>query len=404
MSMLDDFLNAMSSQESGGNYSSVNKNTGALGRWQVMPGNVTPWAKKYLGINMTAGQFIRTPALQDKLVKAVLGSYVSKYGYRGAASAWYSGQPSLENNYRPQRYGPSIGDYVDSVMGHMESKTGSLTQVASGLADMAVLSAAKVQRSLPNAKIDPLEVGQGIQLDEQGQQKEPSAVKGIGLSIEDGSGAGQEGIKSPYGLDSGSDLTEGAQTVEVSTDPPGKHTGGNEVFSTGSNDQIIGGLSDFLGSPEGAVAAAGGAGNPSGHYTYYNPVPGFKPSGTWNGRANIGIAGRHRALDFAAPYGTAVHAPLGGTVVLAGWDPNGASTNGGFGLSLRIHNDDGSYVILGHLSSIGNIKVGQRVEGNQVVGKVGNTGNSYGSHLHLEFRHAAFDPNSAFDFTSLFKW
>ena len=143
----------------------------------------------------------------------------------------------------------------------------------------------------------------------------------------------------------------------------------------------------------------------SNGFKYYNPLPGFKPSGVWGGRANINIGGMHNALDFAAPKGTAVHSPLSGQIIFAGWDPNGAKTNGGFGLHLRIRLDDGNYVILGHLSSIvAGLKVGSRIRADQVLGGVGSTGNSTGNHLHMEFRHAAWDPDSAFNFTSLFKW
>ena len=387
--MLDDFLNALSSQESGGNYGAVNKNTGALGRWQVLPGNVSPWAKKYLGINMTADQFHRNPALQDKLVRAVLGSYVSKYGYRGAASAWYSGNPNLENNYNAQKYGPSIGGYVDSVMGKM-GQPGSLSSMMSNIADSALLSASKVASTLPGMKQDPLMIGQGLIPNQQAtDRKEPSAVKGIGLTIEDGIGAGQVGMDTPLGLDNPDPAGEdpGAQLVETTNDGTGR----------APVDAASGMVADALG---GLTSALRG----NGQYTYFNPTPGYKPSGTWNGRANINIGGRHKALDITVPVGTQVHAPMDGVVVFAGWDPNGAKTNGGFGLSVRIKNADGSYVILGHLSSIGNLKVGQRVKGNQSIARSGNTGNSTGPHLHMEFRHDAWDPNSAFDFTSLFKW
>lgn len=393
MSMLDDFLNALSSQESGGNYGAVNQHTGALGRWQVLPGNVTPWAKRYLGINMTADQFHRSPALQDKLVRAVLGSYVSKYGYRGAASAWYSGNPNLENNYNKQRYGPSIGGYVDSVMGKM-GKPGSLSSVMSGIADSVKLATTNVAQSLPGMKQDPLQIAQGLVPNQQAaDRKEPAAVKGLGLSIEDGIGAGQMGMNTPFGLDNPSDLADasaGAELVQTETRPRG--AGAGNAGQQAAFDALSG-FDSILG---------GGASH--GKYTYFNPVPGYRPSGTWNGRANINIGGRHKALDFSAPTGTSVHAPMDGTVVFAGWDPNGSKTNGGFGLSVRIRNADGSYVILGHLSSIGTLKVGQQVRGNQSIAKVGSTGNSTGSHLHMEFRHSAWDPNSAFDFTSLFKW
>lgn len=114
------FYNAIAGQESGGNYSAVNGRTGALGAYQILPSNVGPWSKQYLGYYVSPQQFLKSPALQDKLARAVLQDYYNKYGARGAASAWYSGSPKNHNNYRkfnPNE--PSIGEYVDQVLGRI---------------------------------------------------------------------------------------------------------------------------------------------------------------------------------------------------------------------------------------------------------------------------------------------
>jgi cell wall-associated NlpC family hydrolase len=112
----DQFFEGIAQQESGGNYGAVNSLTGALGKYQILPSNVPAWSQKYLGLNWTASQFLNDPRKQDALAKAVLRSYYDKYGVRGAASAWYSGNPALANNYGSQHGGPSIGDYVDQVI------------------------------------------------------------------------------------------------------------------------------------------------------------------------------------------------------------------------------------------------------------------------------------------------
>ena len=229
MSQLDSFLNALSSQESGGNYSAVNRYTGALGRWQVMPGNVSAWARRYLNISLTPQQFLRSPQMQDRLVRAVIGSYVKKYGYRGAASAWYSGNPSLENNYRPQKYGPSIGAYVDSVMKKMGSSGigGALRDIA----DQAILSTTRAARAVPGIKPDPLETQQGQGLvqnanAEKERATDPEATKGLGLDIQDGAGQGQIGIEAGQGIDDADPLgissenTSLAGRAEIGPDKP----------------------------------------------------------------------------------------------------------------------------------------------------------------------------------------
>lgn len=113
------FFAAIKGQESGGSYSAINPQTGALGAYQILPSNVPGWSQQYLGQSWTPQQFLNDPAKQDALAKAVLSSYYDQYGARGAASAWYSGNPGLANDYNSQSGGPSIGSYVDQVMARM---------------------------------------------------------------------------------------------------------------------------------------------------------------------------------------------------------------------------------------------------------------------------------------------
>lgn len=117
------FLWALTQQESGGNYGALgiwlNMPYGrdrAYGRYQVMGANIPDWTAKYYGKRLTPQQFLANKAAQDAVVRGRLKSYVDKYGYRGAASAWYSGNASLHMSTKPQKGGPSIKGYVDSVM------------------------------------------------------------------------------------------------------------------------------------------------------------------------------------------------------------------------------------------------------------------------------------------------
>ena len=114
----EQFFAAIAGQESGGDYGAVNGRTGASGKYQIMPANIGPWGRQYLGKDISVSQFRNSPALQEELARAVLYDYYSRYGARGAASAWYSGSPSGQNNYHRFRSNePSIGEYVDQVLG-----------------------------------------------------------------------------------------------------------------------------------------------------------------------------------------------------------------------------------------------------------------------------------------------
>ena len=86
----------------------------------------------------------------------------------------------------------------------------------------------------------------------------------------------------------------------------------------------------------------------------------------------------HPAVDIPARTGTKVYAAASGKVLYAGW-------SSGFGKRVKILHSNGKRVTTSynHLSRI-KVKKGQIVKQGQVIGRVGSTGNSTGS--HLDFR------------------
>jgi len=124
----------------------------------------------------------------------------------------------------------------------------------------------------------------------------------------------------------------------------------------------------------GQLAAAQGAGDttPSSSGLIW-PVSGpvTSPFGYRWGRLHAGI-------DIGVPYGTPIHAAASGTVVLAGW-------NGGYGNYTCIDHGGGMATCYAHQSSYA-VSSGAQVSQGQVIGYVGNTGHSFGAHLHFEVR------------------
>lgn len=84
----------------------------------------------------------------------------------------------------------------------------------------------------------------------------------------------------------------------------------------------------------------------------------------------------HAGVDLAAPEGTPYKAVHAGTVTAAGY-------NGGYGYSITVRQANGVEVIYAHSRRL-MVKAGDKVAAGQVIGEVGNTGYSYGTHLHLE--------------------
>jgi len=88
----------------------------------------------------------------------------------------------------------------------------------------------------------------------------------------------------------------------------------------------------------------------------------------------------HLGIDIAGAEGSPVYAADSGVVTLAsgGW-------NGGYGNVIMIDHGNGYATLYGHLSQI-NVGVCQSVGAGQTIGAIGNTGNSFGAHLHFEVR------------------
>jgi murein DD-endopeptidase MepM/ murein hydrolase activator NlpD len=89
----------------------------------------------------------------------------------------------------------------------------------------------------------------------------------------------------------------------------------------------------------------------------------------------------HAGVDIAAPSGTPIHAADDGRVVLM----QGIGASGGYGNFTCVQHGASLSTCYAHQSSFGT-SLGASVDKGQVIGSVGNTGNSFGAHLHFEVR------------------
>lgn len=98
----------------------------------------------------------------------------------------------------------------------------------------------------------------------------------------------------------------------------------------------------------------------------------------WNGgspSAHGTRSNRYNAIDIAGSGN--ILAAESGTVVSSGWQ------SGGFGNAVVIKHANGLYSLYGHLASV-SVSAGQSVTKGQMIGVMGNTGDSKGTHLHFE--------------------
>ena len=143
------------------------------------------------------------------------------------------------------------------------------------------------------------------------------------------------------------------------------------------------------------IPGTSGSANGDGKYTGRMGWPFAGGGGTitqnfsWNGKSG------HLGMDISTRSGTGAGSPLlavdGGTVASAGW----AVSHSSYGNEVNIKHKDGLYTRYAHLSAI-NVSAGQSVSKGQQIGVEGNTGNSYGTHLHLEV-HAGIPNGQRYD-------
>lgn len=125
----------------------------------------------------------------------------------------------------------------------------------------------------------------------------------------------------------------------------------------------------------------------------------LKP-GTYSMSAYFGKTGLwsryHTGQDFAATTGTPVYAAASGII--------GQSRAGGWaGIHLVVNHANGGSTLYAHLSGKV-VSPGQPVKAGQLIGYVGNSGNSYGSHLHFEYYPAGALPGDVYSASDPMAW
>lgn len=103
----------------------------------------------------------------------------------------------------------------------------------------------------------------------------------------------------------------------------------------------------------------------------------------------FGGSNAHRGLDLVGPNYTIddIVSYANGTVSMAtnGYgNGQGEGVNWAYGNFVKIINDDGTVCLYAHMEYT-SVVVGQRVSKGQVIGRMGNSGNSFGGHLHWEY-------------------
>jgi murein DD-endopeptidase MepM/ murein hydrolase activator NlpD len=118
-----------------------------------------------------------------------------------------------------------------------------------------------------------------------------------------------------------------------------------------------------------------------GVYPYRFPLKGNFPYGDPGSRFGAPRSGhKHQGQDIAAPEGTQIRAARGGIVKEVAYQAGGAGNY----IVIDGAGEGRDYVYMHLLTGSTRVEEGQRVATGQWIGSVGNTGASFGAHLHFE--------------------
>lgn len=89
----------------------------ALGKYQIMPGNLKEWSKEALGKEVTEEEFLNNEALQDQIavhqMKKIYGQYKNP---QDVASVWFTGRPTTGGANAKDDLGTTGSGYVKKFM------------------------------------------------------------------------------------------------------------------------------------------------------------------------------------------------------------------------------------------------------------------------------------------------
>lgn len=114
---------------------------------------------------------------------------------------------------------------------------------------------------------------------------------------------------------------------------------------------------------------------------------------TQENKATRGFGNGHSGVDLGwqttQTDGVLAHSDGTVTFCQTGYgNDQGASGNASYGNCVKIKHPNGYSTLYAHLSAV-TVQYGQSVKKGQQIGNMGNTGNSYGSHLHFEVRNTS---------------
>lgn len=193
----------------------------------------------------------------------------------------------------------------------------------------------------------------------------------------------------------GETTTTSTPSSNVFTENAAKNDDNNNESSSSSNSLIASNdirannLLKYAGGPKDLKKAIGGAAA-----KYFEKALGGNQTSGFGLRDGLGkVSNTHTGIDIGAEQGKKIPSPIGGRVI----SKQTPDKSNGYGNLVVVQDEQGGEHYFGHMENQSNLKPGDIVKPGDTLGRVGNTGNSTGSHLHYEVRKNGIpvEPNNA---------
>lgn len=168
------------------------------------------------------------------------------------------------------------------------------------------------------------------------------------------------------------------------TDP--KINPGTVVMIPGGQRELVAWLEFVPSTSRSGGSTATSELSPSGCKVGYGSPPGIWPTTGPHTLSGNDYSASHLGIDITATLNMPVLASGSGVVVFAGFSQYG------YGNVIQLDHGDGYSTVYAHLNGF-NVTQCQTVQGGQVIGYAGTTGNSTGVHLHFEVREGGVNIN-----------
>ena len=308
----------------------------------------------------------RTSAFNRGVVASVLASVLTVGGVLGWAATSLDGSDEMSSEQLSMELAIPEAAALSVEKGFEDrSQAASRSAVRSNLTEAVAGEAAKEREAVLDASV---EEAHSHEAEGSAAEREELMAADMELAAAQEAKLKKEAEEAARRLEEARLAAEAAEAAEKANggSPSNSNSAKSPAAATASAEDLA------------AVSSSGGSMPVKSNFSMGAP---FGATGSWSRH--------HTGQDFPAPSGTPIYAVASGIVL--------SPTAGGWaGTNVVIQHSNGGATLYAHMSQRV-ASTGQAVTAGQLIGYVGNTGRSFGAHLHMEYYSPGGTPGQVYE-------